>query len=1256
MTFSTDVTSLGGILDRITSISLQIHNSANLTEMLNITVQQTREILDCDRVMIYQFLPERDDGVVTAESVGAEWTAILGELIYDPCFAQNSAHLYQAGKFSVIEDTKIQPMQPCYAELQARMQVRANLVMPILVGAEAQLFGLIVAHQCDRPRQWQSQEISLLQSISTQLAIALRYTLTSTMGLSPLPIQPTMGLSPLPAQPTMGLSPLPVAVEPPEYQRIEQELFWKEILLQTMADTSTLAFFVVDNRNDDILYFNHRFCEIWGIEHLESRMQRGDLKNNDIIPDCIPLIADLSAFIESCKPLQCEENRIVVEDEINFTDKRIIRRFSSQIRDAQDRYFGRLYIFEDITARKQIEYALQISNERNQYAFVGSGDGIWDWDIPTNQVLFTPQWKAMLGFEDSEIRDDLSEWDSRIHPDDRDGAYVDVGKHLRGETEQYVNEHRLRCKDGTYKWILDRGQIVSRAADGSPLRFIGTHVDISDRKKIELTLQELEARQSAIIKAIPDLLLRVSRDGSCLDSIMPANVEATQFVLIAKHLSEVLPPDLLSEQLQSIERAIDTKEIQIYNHQLLKSGKLTHEEVRIVAINNNESLVIVRDITSQVESERRLEQISHHVPGAIYQYRLRPDGSSHFPYASRGLQDIYGVSPEEVREDASPVFACLHPEDLEFVGRTIAESAQNLTVWQCDYRVRFPDGRIIWVSGHSTPQREADGSVLWHGYIKEVTERKQSEIALIESEAKLREAYAEQKALFAALTDVVLIRNAEGKCLKIVPTNINNLIGTLEEILSKPIYEELPQPAASVIAMAIKESLTTKKVVSCDYSLPIHGIETWFAANISPIAEDSVIQISREITDRKQVEMTLAQAKEAAEAATRSKSEFLANMSHEIRTPMNGVLGMAELLSSTSLTEEQLDYVQTISDSGNILLSVINDILDFSKIEAGKLELEKSPFILTDAVKSVFHLISKQATNQETIIKYAIAADVPTNILGDRARFSQILINLIGNAVKFSKQGQVLLSISYLNSSQLLFSIKDTGIGISSDRITTLFQPFTQADTSISRKYGGTGLGLAICKYLAKLMGGSIWAESKGSIAGEPPFGWQMSTNLETQGSTFCFAIALPNIEPIAIAPKSTVSGTSNNLIAEQFPLKILVVEDNLFNQKVALGYLKKFGYLADIANNGAEALNMASSQTYDLVFMDMQMPVMDGITATRAIRQNAMLQPQPKIVAMTANVMLEDVQACLEAGMNDYLSKPVQIDELVRILTQFQN
>ncbi|NMF58227.1 PAS domain-containing protein [Pseudanabaena yagii] len=1102
MSFEHVATFLGGMLDRFTDLSLQIHNSSNLTDMLNVAVQHTRDMLQCDRVLIYQFLPD-GDGAIVAESVGAEWIAILGELIYDPCFSQKWQGLYQLGRISAVDDVFAKPVDDCYANLLERMQVRANLVIPILVNHQQtrHLFGLIIAHQCDRPRQWYASEISMGQNVAAQLGIALRY---------------------------------------------------------------------------------HNYVHVPNVQ---------------------------AASLITTKPL---------EDDI----------FPNNV-------------------------------EARQNALVGIEDGVWDWDLQTNEVTFSSQWKKMLGFEDHEIGNNLSEWDSRVHPDDREQVYRDIDKYLRGETQIYLNEHRLRCKDGSYKWILDRGLIFSHDAAGKPLRFIGTHVDISDRKKVESALQQSEARQNAILSAMPDLILRVHRDGSCLDCIMPSHSEAEQFVPIQQHISEVLPPEQLQLQLQSIEKAIATREIQIHNHQLFKFGQIAYEEVRSVAINDNEALVVVRDISTQVKVSQRLEQISRNIPGVIFQYRLRPDGSSHFPYASQGIRDIYDLSPEDVSQDASPVFARLHPEDIEHVSQTITESAQNMTVWQCEYRVLFADRRIIWVYGQSTPQRELDGSILWHGYITEITDRKQAELELKQSAEKLQEAYAEQEALFSAMTDVVLIRNAEGKCLKIVPTNINNLLGTPEEVLSRSIIEELPQPAASIIQLAIRESLVTKKIVSCDYCLQIHGKDVWFSANISPIAKDKVIQIARDITERKQAEIALAQAKEAAETATKAKSEFLANMSHEIRTPMNGVIGMAELLISTPLNQEQLDYVQIIRNSGNILLAIINDILDFSKIEAGKLDLEKRSFNLLEAIKSVIQLLSKQCVVQETTLKYAIADDVPHTMIGDVSRLSQILMNLIGNSVKFTNKGEITLTVTCQQPSQLQFAIQDTGIGISRDRIDTLFQPFVQADNSISRRYGGTGLGLTICKFLVQLMGGSIWVESQGNVGGNPPLDWQTRSST-LQGSTFYFTIALvPDVAGamVTTAQPAIAANQGNPLMAESFPLRILVVEDNLVNQRIAtLMLLKKFGYQVDVANNGIEAVKKASEQSYDLIFMDVQMPEMDGLTATKLIRSNLSIPIQPYIVAMTGNAMPEDRQACFDVGMNDYISKPVRSNEIARMLSQYQD
>ena len=301
-------------------------------------------------------------------------------------------------------------------------------------------------------------------------------------------------------------------------------------------------------------------------------------------------------------------------------------------------------------------------------------------------------------------------------------------------------------------------------------------------------------------------------------------------------------------------------------------------------------------------------------------------------------------------------------------------------------------------------------------------------------------------------------------------------------------------------------------MVSCDYILEIDGREVWFSSNISPLTEDTVIQISRDITDRKHSEITLAKAKEEAEAATKAKSEFLSNMSHEIRTPMNGVLVMAQILATTELDEDQQDLVQTIVESGDFLLTIINDILDFSKIESGMLEIERKEFVLMDVVKSVYDLLNSQAVTKKIDLQYAIAPNIPTKVIGDSARLRQILINLTGNAIKFTPHGSIAIAItgnalSEPHQYQLQFTVTDTGIGIKGDRIGKLFQAFTQADTSTSRKYGGTGLGLAISKRLVELMGGTIWVESLGAIGGFPPSDWQ--SDIVTQGSVFYFVITV---------------------------------------------------------------------------------------------------------------------------------------------------
>jgi PAS domain S-box-containing protein len=536
------------------------------------------------------------------------------------------------------------------------------------------------------------------------------------------------------------------------------------------------------------------------------------------------------------------------------------------------------------------------------------------------------------------------------------------------------------------------------------------------------------------------------------------------------------------------------------------------------------------------------------------------------------------------------------------------------------------DGRTITCEWHNTGLINTEGKILGVlSVIQDITERNRAEL-----EITIQKAYLEQ--LFEASTEAIAFIN-ENDRVERINSQFTAIFGfPSNEVIGKSLDETIIPPSHREEGKAVKFEIKKGRhifhetVRQCKDGSLLDVSVTGMPISIEG-KDAGVYAIYRDISSQKKAEQELKKAKTAAEEATRAKSDFLANMSHEIRTPLNAIIGLSHLAKETQLTPQQLDYQEKIHASAYTLLRLIDDILDFSKIEAGKLDLERISFNLGEVLERMSSIISVKSNEKGIGFSLHVQDSIPNYLRGDALRLEQVLLNLTSNAVKFTSKGEVSVAVELVEESEqeavLQFIISDTGIGMSPEQVEQLFQPFHQADFSITRKYGGTGLGLAICRRLLEMMGSEIQVQSTLGL-----------------GSKFIFMVRFEKAE---CGGAEIIAGISKELAKELLVgRRILLVEDNDTNLQVARELLEQVGLEVVSAANGLEAVALAAKERFDGILMDLQMPVMDGLTATREIRKGS-FPPDLPILAMTANVMVADREECLAAGMNDHIAKPIK-------------
>jgi PAS domain S-box-containing protein len=913
----------------------------------------------------------------------------------------------------------------------------------------------------------------------------------------------------------------------------------------------------------------------------------------------------------------------------------------------------------DISERKRM--LEQLADERRRLGDIidGTHAGTWEWNMQTGECHFNERWAEIFGYRLDELSPfNIDTWKAFTHPDDYKLANQLLQEHFDGKSDYYECEVRMKHKDGHWVWISDRGRLISRTTDGKPLLMSGTHMDITARKIADQELKASEERFRNMAENTTDWLWACDLQGKHVYS----NQVAIEFFgyeleeLKAIDTTSLIHPDDLPLFLKTMEKASSKKSgwKNVVVRWKTRLGTYLSLESNGVPILNDAGDVIGfqgidRDITERLKAEQALKESEFFLKESQRLGNLggwRADPVNNTVMWTEGVYRILKL-PLDYKPDLQTALDFYPPGSREQVIDSLNYTLATGEAFSIEVEIVDSEGvlKVVELRGFAHYQ----GEVIDYGMgtIQDVTERKRS----IENLQKLWLAVEQSP-------NSIIITNLDAE-IEYVNQRYEEITGYSrnEAIGQKP---GIMKSAAGGQTSDIRKALHAGKNWSGEYvNRRRDGSEYIEQVYISPVRQLNAqithyLLIQEDITEKKRMAeelnayqhhleklvksrtLELEQAREAAEMASRSKSAFLANMSHEIRTPMNAILGMSHLLKRELHDPGHLDKLSKINGASKHLLGLINDILDLSKIEAERLTIEETAINLGSIVDHVCSMMMDRARSKGVAFIQEIDPMLrDLTLAGDPLRIGQILLNYVGNAVKFTEHGQIALRARLLlqtdQNVEVRFEVQDTGIGMTEEQQARVFEAFEQGHSSTTRKYGGTGLGLTISRHLARMMGGKVGVNCSPGV-----------------GCIFWFNVTLKRLEQSdLIEPKEWVA------VDFRHDAALLLVEDNEINQEVAKQLLEGTGLVVDIAWHGAEALERAESKHYDVILMDMQMPVMDGLEATQLIRQLPDYHSVP-IIAMTANAFEEDRQQCMAAGMNDFLSKPFDPDTLFAMLIRW--